>query len=416
MFRKILTVLAGLLLLLVIAATATFAYTSHVWDSPVPAPLPPISADGSPAALERGAALFHSTCEVCHRGPGSATASGAPVTDVPAFLGTFHAPNLTRHPQAVLASYSDAELARLIRYGIDRNEHHLLMPTYGMGDADVAALLGFLRSADPLFHPDARPSPRSELSTLGRAVLVLAGAADTPERPAQGIPVPEKRASKEYGRYLATQVFDCVGCHSPGFGPQDPEAEDAFIGGFEFQDPSGAPIVSRNLTPHPTGLAHYSPSDLDRALRSGLRPDGSALSPPMPLFRGLEEIEVAALYTYLQSLPARAAAEGGATSRRPSPPSHERPEARFASLGCGACHGPGAHHASALAHVSEKTPEELARWIRHPERTLPGTPMPSYAAVLDEAAALELATWIRDGAARNGRLRDGTVRNSGSVD
>ncbi len=118
-------------------------------------PLPPLQADRSPAGVARGAAIFHSTCEVCHRAPGSERVSGAPVTDAPTFLGSFHAANLTAHPTAGIGKYSDAELARLVRYGVNRQGHRSLMPTYAMGDADVSALLGFLRSDDPLFRDDA---------------------------------------------------------------------------------------------------------------------------------------------------------------------------------------------------------------------------------------------------------------------
>jgi mono/diheme cytochrome c family protein len=47
--------------------------------------------------------------------------------------------------------------------------------------------------------------------------------------------------------------------------------------------------------------------------------------------------------------------------------------------------------------------DQLARWIRNPEAFLPGTVMPTFAPVLDEAGALELAEWIRaDGPSRGG--------------
>jgi hypothetical protein len=64
------------------------------------------------------------------------------------------------------------------------------------------------------------------------------------------------------------------------------------------------------------------------------------------------------------------------------------------------CHGPGAPHANALARAVDKPAVDLARCIRNPERTIPGTPMPTYAELIDEASALELATWIRSGGAQ----------------
>ena len=38
---------------------------------------------------------------------------------------------------------------------------------------------------------------------------------------------------------------------------------------------------------------------------------------------------------------------------------------------------------------------KIARWIRNPELYRPGTPMPTFASVLDENAALELANWLK---------------------
>ena len=60
----------------------------------VHAPYPPIRADLSPAALERGAAIFHASCESCHRGGDAETASGAPLRELE------HETRAMRHFQA----------------------------------------------------------------------------------------------------------------------------------------------------------------------------------------------------------------------------------------------------------------------------------------------------------------------------
>lgn len=398
MTRKILKIFAYLCTTSAVALAAAVAYSVWRWGQPFQAPLPPLAADRSPEGVARGAAIFHSTCEVCHRRPSGQRVAGAEMTDAPAFLGTFYSANITSHPSAGVGARSDAELARAIRYGVSHDGRRLPMPTYAMGDSDVAALIGFMRSDDPMFFPDPSVPPPSRPSVLGRAVLILTGAAKVPEQPATGVKTPERKPTREYGEYLAKSVYDCVGCHSPGFSPDKGDGPAAFTGGFEFTDPSGKPVVSRNITPHATGIAHYRREDLARALRSGARPDGSVLSSPMPLFRGLGDTEIEALHSYLKSLPARPAAELGATPpRRAATTAAEGPAERFRSLGCVHCHGPGAHHEAVLAHAGEKDEQALAHWIRNPERTLPGTPMPTYAALLDEAGALELARWIKSG-------------------
>ncbi len=387
---------------LVAVAGAVVLYSVITWDRAVDAPRPPIHADRSPAAIARGAAIFHSTCEVCHRATGSERASGAPVTDAPAFLGTFHAANLTADPTAGIGALSDEDIARQIRFGVGRDGHRRLMPTYAMGDGDIAAVLGFLRSDDPLFRPDPAPAPPSRLSVAGKTLLVLTGSSALPDLPAQGVPVPEKADTVAYGQYLAKDVFDCVGCHTPGFSASKASSPEAFSGGFEFRDPSGKPVPSRNLTPDETGIAHYSREDLARALRRGQRPDGSVLSAPMPMFRGLDDVDVSALYTYLRSLPPRRNDGEGRTPRPSAEATAARakaatPAERFHSLGCVGCHGAGAAHARALVKAQDRPAEDLARWIRNPERFVPGTPMPTYEDLLDEPGALELAAWIKGG-------------------
>jgi len=293
------------------------AYAGRTWDGAVVAPRPPTRADRSPAAVARGAAIFHSTCELCHREADSPRASGAADREAPAFLGQLHAPNLTSDPVHGIGAVTDEDIARMIRYGVTRGGRRGVMPTYGMGDADIAAVLAFLRSDDPLFRPDPRPSPPTVLSTLGKAVFVASGMGTLPDRRAEGVAVPERTDSVAYGRYLAHDVLDCVGCHTPGYSPSKGQGPDAFTGGFEFERPNGGTVVSANLTPDgATGLGNFSREDFAQAVRFGLRPDGSILSAPMPTFRALDDVDVDALFTYLRSLPARTSARASREGER----------------------------------------------------------------------------------------------------
>ena len=81
------------------------------------------------------------------------------------------------------------------------------------------------------------------------------------------------------------------------------------------------------------------------------------------------------------------------------------PEARvdaaalFSKMGCTLCHAPGARYHELLLGASGKSEEELARWIRNPEKFVPGTTMPTYASLIDEPTARVLARWLKDGGA-----------------
>jgi mono/diheme cytochrome c family protein len=72
------------------------------------------------------------------------------------------------------------------------------------------------------------------------------------------------------------------------------------------------------------------------------------------------------------------------------------PAVLFSKFGCPLCHAPGARYHEKIQHATQRTPEELAKWIRNPEKFIPGTGMPTYATIIDEPTALLLATWLKD--------------------
>ncbi|AKF08239.1 c-type cytochrome [Sandaracinus amylolyticus] len=395
MRRKIVIALASLLALVIVAGAALVVRASQ----PVSAPYPEVSADRSEAGIARGRVLFEGTCAQCHRAPGATRVAGAPLAEIPAFLGEFHSRNLTRHPTAGIGGFEDREIARLLRYGVTRDGHAVVMPTYGFSDEDLAAVLGFLRSDDPVFEADATETPPSRPSLVGR-VLVRAGLPDPATRPARGMRAPPRAPTAEYGRYLAHDVFDCAGCHTPGYDPDKASGDDLLRGGFELVGADGAAVRSPNLTAHASGLAAWTSADLGRALRDGLKPDGTAVRPPMPLFRGLGDDEVEALFVYLRSVPALDGEVPATQPVRTPRPGARAPEQLFVELGCPGCHAPGARYHAQLEQARGEDPEALARWIQHPEALQPGTPMPTYGALLSDADALALARWVSEGAAR----------------
>jgi cytochrome c553 len=66
-----------------------------------------------------------------------------------------------------------------------------------------------------------------------------------------------------------------------------------------------------NLTPHAQGLGAWTLADFQAALRTGKRPDGRVLDEFMPwkAYGSMSDDEVAALYAYLRTVPARAPAK-----------------------------------------------------------------------------------------------------------
>lgn len=359
-------------------------------------PFPPLAATKDPDRIARGGTIFHASCEACHRGPDQETAAGSQMFDVPGFLGTMYTANLTRHPTEGLGPRSDGEIARMVRYGVTHDGRLSIMPSYGMSDDDLVAVLSFLRSEDPVLAPDPKPTKRPEVSLIGRMALKMVMPSTPPDRPAQGIVAPEKAANAAYGKYLATKVYDCAGCHTPGFKAKTGDEDDAFSGGNTFKDAEGNDVTASNITFHENGIKGWSFEDFRRAVKDGVRNDGTAVSLPMLRVRA-DDVELAAIYEFLKSVkPQDNKVERKQGAKVAVNSTEATPEQLFTQLGCAACHAKDARFHEKLQQAKSKTVQEVAAWIRNPEATKPGTVMPTYAGIVDEGTALRLAAWVQD--------------------
>jgi alcohol dehydrogenase (quinone), cytochrome c subunit len=106
------------------------------------------------------------------------------------------------------------------------------------------------------------------------------------------LPTPAEPQLIQRGKYIA-EAGDCAACHTaPGGKP--------FAGGLSIATPVGA-VYTTNITPDPnTGIGHYSYGDFTRAVRRGIRPDGSSLYPamPFPSYARVSDADMQALYAY----------------------------------------------------------------------------------------------------------------------
>jgi mono/diheme cytochrome c family protein len=114
---------------------------------------------------------------------------------------------------------------------------------------------------------------------------------------------PEQKIAR--GRYIS-QISACNDCHTPGglYGAPDTTR---LLSGSElgWQGPWGV-SYPRNLTPDPeTGIGSWTEEQIMTAFRTGHRPDGSPLLPPMPwpMYAHLSDEDAAALAAYLKSIP-----------------------------------------------------------------------------------------------------------------
>lgn len=245
------------------------------------APALRVAADST--LVERGNHLVRLRCVPCHAPRGSQVPAGG---DVDYFasahgspLGRLYAPNLT--PGGPLARWSDAEVARAIRQGVDRDGRSLFgMPSAQLrvlSDRDLAAVIAALRATSPI----ERAIPARELSVQGLVLVglhALESSRQVPVRDAIADPPPGFDAA--HGEYLAA-LLGCRDCHG--------------------QKLDGA--RAGQLTPMGPDLRKFvRKSDLAR-FASAVRGEPAAPGakrPPHPGYLELNDTEVGALYTLLQ--------------------------------------------------------------------------------------------------------------------
>ena len=209
------------------------------------------------------------------------------------FIGRLSAPNLTMGGRG--AQLTDADWERAVRHGVKRDGTALMiMPAAEhttMSDQDLADIIAYARSlpgTQTVMPPSRAGVVIRAVFLAGKAPLVPAELIDH-SKPHVSTVLPEPTAA--YGAYFAPM---CAGCHGPNMSG----------GPIPAGPPEWGP--ASNLTP--TGLVLYKDREtFIQAIRSGKKPDGSPMKPPMPWqkFASMTDVELTAIYAYLQSLPPR---------------------------------------------------------------------------------------------------------------
>lgn len=312
-FVKILVVGAGALILLIGAAYLglswsagrVLAETYQVHESNIPMPWPMAHDSGAPgdatreerealamdAAIARGEKLLQGRygCGGCH----TADFGGGPLVDDP-MIGVLWAPNITEGRGSRTIGYTMSDWERIVRHGVAPDGTPSIMPAMEfrrMADQELSDIVAYIRSRPPV----DRETPPVDLGPVMTAMMGLGKMELTVDLvpldgPHDALP-PEEGVTVEFGAHMAA---GCVGCHG--------------------MDLSGGPITggppawpdAANLTPHEDGLGSWTREDLYRALKEGVRPDGTQLLEPMTDVLGatsrMSDTELDAIWLYLQSI------------------------------------------------------------------------------------------------------------------
>jgi mono/diheme cytochrome c family protein len=126
------------------------------------------------------------------------------------------------------------------------------------------------------------------------------------------------------GEYLVQGIAGCGNCHDPRGGPAEGKA---LAGGFMIKTPAFTAYVP-NITPDTdTGIGKWTDGQIEKAIREGVRPDGTIIGPPMPieLYRGMSDTDVKAIVAYVRSVPAVRNVVQKSEFRMPLPASYGPP-------------------------------------------------------------------------------------------
>lgn len=201
--------------------------------------------------------------------------------------------NITPDEATGIGAWTDEEIKAALQTGVSKDDRqlHPIMPfnVYkNMADADLDALIAYLRSLEPV----ANQIPASSM------VLPPFGLT-APEEP---IVAPDVEDALAYGEYLIRGVLPCQECHTPldletGFA----NMEQYLAGGQPYEGPWGI-VYAANLTPHDeTGLGEWSDEEIRRAIQTGIGRDGRRLVlMPWQDYAGLVEQDFNALLTFLR--------------------------------------------------------------------------------------------------------------------
>lgn len=157
----------------------------------------------------------------------------------------------------------------------------------------------------------------------------------------------------ERGEYLVRGPMGCGNCHTLQ-GPEGPDMSKELAGGQLIIDDEMMQAYSPNITPAgPVG--QWSDAELARAIREGIRPDGSLIGPPMPFtfYRALSDADLAAVVAFLRTLPPIENETPKSVYHIPLPPAYGPPVEHVADIPRGPTVEYGAYIAGPVAHCLE---------------------------------------------------------------
>ncbi|MGN6329830.1 MAG: cytochrome c [Rhodanobacter sp.] len=331
--------LAGLLVVVVVAAAlVAWLFFRSPRERPPQSAATRVSAATlrDPALIARGQYLATvGDCAACHTRKGGVRYAGGRSLATP--FGNVPAPNITPDPDTGLGRWSFEDFWRALHLGKGRHGE-LLYPVFSytsftkVTPDDALAIFAYLQSLAPVRQTSEAPSLRFPYSVrrslaAWRALYFKPGVYQAD---------PAQSAQWNRGAYLVQGLGHCNECHA---------TRDALGGLSPDHTLTGGQIPEQNwyapdLSARPGGgLEGWSTRDIVDLLKTGQSAKGAAFGPMADVVRKstqhMTDTDLEAIATYLQSLPARPAAEAAV-----SHVSFDRKKgAKLYADQCADCHG-----------------------------------------------------------------------------
>jgi mono/diheme cytochrome c family protein len=278
---------AGLTALLSTIATVisvlliTGLFKLHARNAPAVA----LTVSGTQELIQRGEEISSGFCSGCHSKTGTLTGGTNIAEDLPVRVGAFVSSNLT--PAGPLSRWSDGDIFRAIRNGVDRDGRWLIIMSYTnagkLSDDDTRAVIAYLRHLPA--DGQQTPNPPDHLNLLG-VMMLGAGMLPTGKPVSHGVVrAPARAPTSLYGEYILSYQ-DCRECHGKDL-------------------TGGIPGQLAPLGPDLNLVKDWKFEEFVATMRTGVDPSGHAIGKQMPWkpIGRMSEEELRAIYEYLTHLP-----------------------------------------------------------------------------------------------------------------
>lgn len=306
------------ILALAVIAVAAIGISYLALRKPAQRPALTETVEATPHRIARGRYLVHNVaiCLDCHSErtlayglpikPGSEGVRGFIWDRQSDFPGVLAAANLTPDAETGLGKWTDGEIMRAIREGVDRDGKALfpIMP-YGhyrsMSDEDARSIVAYLRSMKPQRYE--RPLKKLDVPLNFVEKFI-------PQPLAAEVPAVDPNDRLAYGKYLAT-IAACSECHTPKNDKKEPIPGMEFAGGFEMHTPTFR-VVAANITPHPSTyvgratreefIGRFKAFAAVNATNAPQAEKGRNTLMPWIAYAGMTESDLGAIYDYLKTV------------------------------------------------------------------------------------------------------------------